>query len=94
MELRLRMKVLDELACYIMKRDGTDGCRVAFAAKEYAVGEKGAKLDGVIVRIVDVFFCLTTQTGWQDDSIITIVAILLPRLSQFLSRKWKSNKTF
>ena len=55
MELRLRMKVADELACYVVRRDGTDGCRVGFAAKEYAAGEKGAKLDGVIVRIVDVF---------------------------------------
>ena len=55
MELRLRMKVADELACYIVRTNGTDGCRVGFAAKEYAAGQKGAKLDGVIVRIVDVF---------------------------------------
>ena len=48
-------EVADELACYVVRRDGTDGCRVGFAAKEYAAGEKGAKLDGVIVRIVDVF---------------------------------------
>jgi hypothetical protein len=55
MELRLRMKVPDKLACYVMRSDGTDGCRVGFVAKEYAAGEKGARLDGVIVQIVDVF---------------------------------------
>ena len=41
MELRLRMKVSNKLACYSIRTDGTDGCCVAFAAKEYAVGEKG-----------------------------------------------------
>ena len=55
MEFRLRMKVADELTCYIMKSDGTEGCRVAFAMKEYAAGKKGSRLDGAIVRIVDVF---------------------------------------
>jgi hypothetical protein len=49
------MKVADELAAFVMKSDGTDGCRVAFAAKEYAAGENGLRLDGAIVRIVDVF---------------------------------------
>ena len=55
MELRLWMKAADKLACYVMKPDGTDGCRVSFAAKEYAAGENGLWLDGAIVRIVDVF---------------------------------------
>jgi len=55
MELRLRMKVPNELACYTVRTDGTDGCRVSFVAKEYTAGEKGAKLNGAIVRIVDVF---------------------------------------
>ena len=27
MELRLRMKVADELACYVVRTNGTDGCR-------------------------------------------------------------------
>ena len=55
MELRLRMKIVDKLACYVMKSDGTDGCRVAFATKEYTAGENGSGLDGAIVWIVDVF---------------------------------------
>ena len=33
MELRLRMKAADELACYVMKPNSTNGCRVSFAAK-------------------------------------------------------------
>jgi hypothetical protein len=33
MELRLRMKVVDEMACYTIKSDGTDGCRVSFLTK-------------------------------------------------------------
>jgi hypothetical protein len=55
MELRLRMKVADKLACCVIKPNGTDGCRVAFAAKEYAVGENGLRLNGAIVRMVEVF---------------------------------------
>ena len=37
-----------------MKDDGTDGCRVRFAAREYAAGNTAAKLDGAILRITDV----------------------------------------
>jgi len=55
MELRLRMKAADELACYLTKPHGTDRCRVSFAAEEYAAGENGLRLDGAIVRIVDMF---------------------------------------
>ena len=55
MELRLRMKVVDRMACYTIKADGTDGCRVSFLAKEYATGDRGVRLNGAIVRIVEVF---------------------------------------
>ncbi len=55
MELRLRMTDADELACYAMKPDGTDGCRVSFAAKEYVAGENGLRFDGATVRIVEMF---------------------------------------
>lgn len=41
MELWLRMKVTDELACYALQSDGSDGCHIAFVVKEYMVGEKG-----------------------------------------------------
>ena len=55
MELRLRMKVVDEMACYTIKPDGTDGCRISFLAKEYATGDRGVRLNGAIVRMVEVF---------------------------------------
>lgn len=54
MELRLRMKVVDEMACYTIKPDGTDGCRVSFLAKEYTAVDRGVRLNGAIVRIVKV----------------------------------------
>ena len=44
-QLWLRMKVPNKLACYAIRRDGMDGCRVSFATKEYAAGEKGVKLE-------------------------------------------------
>jgi hypothetical protein len=39
--------VREELACYTIHDDGTDGCRVH--------GENGQRLDGAIIRITDVF---------------------------------------
>ena len=35
MELGLRMKVVDEMACYTIKPGGTDECRDLFLAKKY-----------------------------------------------------------
>jgi hypothetical protein len=52
---RLRMKVADEFACYVIKPDGTDGCHVAFATKEYAAGENGLRMNGAIVWMDEVF---------------------------------------
>ena len=43
------------MACYTIKSDGTDGCRISFLAKEYAAGGRGLRLNGAIVWIVDVF---------------------------------------
>jgi hypothetical protein len=54
MELRLRMKVVDEMACYTIKPDGTDGCRVSFLAKEYTAVDRGVRLNGAIVWNVNV----------------------------------------
>jgi hypothetical protein len=47
--------VRNELAGYIMNDDGSEGCRVCFAAREYAVGENECRLDGAIVNIVEVY---------------------------------------
>ena len=62
MELRLRMKVMDKMACYTIKPDGTDGCCVSFLAKEHATGDRGVMLNGAIVRIIEVFLP-DNQTG-------------------------------
>ena len=52
--IRLRFIENTHLAGYEMKDDGTDGCRVCFAAREYGTGNTAAKLDGAILRITDV----------------------------------------
>ncbi len=55
MLVRLRMLVHDELACFAINPDGSDGCRVAFAAREYAAGENGRSYDGALVRLAAVY---------------------------------------
>jgi hypothetical protein len=55
MLLRVRMIVENELACFALNPDGSDGCRVAFAAREYAAGENGRRFDGALVRLVEVY---------------------------------------
>ena len=55
MRLRLRMTAPHELACYTINGDGTDGCRVCFVAREVSPGENAARLNGMVVRVVDVF---------------------------------------
>ena len=57
MLLRLQMMVPNELSCYTINSDGSNGCRVCFVAHEYAAGENGRRLDGHTVRITDVFIC-------------------------------------
>ena len=54
--LRLkRTMVPNELAAYFVLRDGSDGCRVGFTSREHAVGTRGQMLDGVLVRLIEVF---------------------------------------
>ncbi len=55
MLLRLRQTVPNEVACYTILPDGSDGCCVAFAAHEYASGENGVRLDGAAVRVMIVY---------------------------------------
>ena len=57
MLLRLQVMVPNELSCYIINRDGSDGCCVCFVSREYAAGENGCLLDGHTVHITDVFKC-------------------------------------
>ena len=53
--VRLRLVERTNLAGYEVSEDGTDGCRVCFAAHEYASGENGCQLDDSLVRITAAF---------------------------------------
>ena len=55
MLVRLRMLMQNQLACFAINPDGSDGCRVAFAAREYAAGENGRSFDGALVRLIAVY---------------------------------------
>ncbi len=55
MLVRLRMLVRDELACFAVNPEGSDGCRVAFAAREYTAGGNGRRSNGALVRLVAVY---------------------------------------
>ena len=54
--LQIRMKMIDRmhLAGYLVNDDGSDGCRVCFAAREYAVGVRGQRLNGESVWIKEM----------------------------------------
>ena len=45
----------NELAGCTINYNQSEGCRVCFAAREYAAGDNDRHLDGAIVKIVDVF---------------------------------------
>ena len=53
--IHLHLVEKTHLAGYKVKDDGMDGCRICFAAREYAIGKTVGKLDGAILRITDVF---------------------------------------
>jgi hypothetical protein len=53
----VRLCLVEEthLAGYEVRGDGTDGCRVCFTPREYAIGENSQRLDGCLLRIMEVF---------------------------------------
>ena len=53
--VRLRLVERTHLAGYAVCDDGTDGCRVCFTAREYAIGSMASRLDGCLLRIMEVF---------------------------------------
>ena len=53
--VRLRLVELTNLACHLVREDGTDGCRVCFTAREYAIGPNACRLDGALVKITEVY---------------------------------------
>ena len=54
--MKLRMWLVDKthLAGYQMLPDELDGCRVCFAAREFAVGQCGQRLNGCMVVIKEM----------------------------------------
>jgi hypothetical protein len=54
--MNLRMRLVDgrHLVVYQIKSDGSDVCRVCFAAREFAVGHCGQLLDGCMVVIKEI----------------------------------------
>ena len=54
--MKLRMRLVDKtnLACYEMHPNGSDGCRVCFAAREFAIGRRGQFLDGCTAVIKEL----------------------------------------
>ena len=53
--LCLRKTAPDEIAAIFICPDGSDGCRVGFTPREHAVGARGCLLDGVVVRVFEVY---------------------------------------
>ena len=53
--VRLRLVEGTHLAGYAVRGDGTDGCRVCFAAREYTTPDKAHSLHGSLLRITEVF---------------------------------------
>ena len=53
--VRLHLVERIHLAGYAVREDGTDGCRVCFTAREYAIGGMAQCLDGCLLRITEVF---------------------------------------
>jgi len=45
----------NELTCYIIGSNGSDGCHVGFMGREYASGDNRPQLDTAIVEIMTVF---------------------------------------
>jgi len=53
--LCLQMTGWNEIACYTINSDGSDGCRVCFVARKCTAGENGCQLNGSIVEIVQLY---------------------------------------
>ena len=55
MKLRIWMTEKQELECYNILGNGTDGCRVCFLPREYSEGPAAHQYDDCVVKIVNVF---------------------------------------
>jgi hypothetical protein len=66
MLVRLRLIESTHLAAHDVRGNGTDGCRVCFAAREYAIGPNAQLLDGVLLRITEVFLPDTANRSMRQ----------------------------
>jgi hypothetical protein len=69
--------VQNELAGYIINYNGSKGCCICFAVKEYATEDNDCCLDGAIVKIVEVFA--------TDHSNITMLCLFHPNMVKCMS---------
>ncbi len=53
--VHLRLVEEMNLAGYLVRDDGTNGCRVCFTAREYAIGPNAFRLDGSLVKRTEVY---------------------------------------
>ena len=80
MPLHLLMFVPNDLACFAINPDGSDGCRVAFVAREYAAGENGTRFASALVRLVAVTHP-SMKTGRRNIYTITMGMMLVKFLN-------------
>ena len=66
MFVRLRLVESTHFAGYNVRDDGTDGCRVCFAAREYAIAPNARLLDGALLRITEVFLPDTANMSMRQ----------------------------
>ena len=45
----------DEIAAIFIREDSSDGCRLGFTPREQVVSARGHLLDGVVVRVFEVY---------------------------------------
>ncbi len=76
--MKLRMRLVDKthLAAYQVLPDRSDGCRVCFAAREFAVGARGQSLDGCMVVIKEMVLPDDGTPPRGNSSIATVVTQL------------------
>jgi len=51
----LRLLEKTNLAVHKVREDGSDGCRICFTTREYAIGENAQRLDGLLLMVTEVF---------------------------------------
>ena len=55
MRLQLVRSAPNELAAHVILSENSNGCRVAFAQRQYATGNGAAHYDGAVVSILEMY---------------------------------------